>query len=160
MLIIVIANRLLLRIATEGFLEELRYELNTLVDPVEVEGEETNPLKTFQARQQSLWIEETFRSKQSKRQENSKYKSQLDIHTEIMIRPHLTDHNTPLLQGPYLLQPAPKETCNGEVFACDLVHIASDSYAVLALLYSNGVIDMFIEFEPCTPRWISKTVCR
>jgi len=158
MLDVVVTNCFLFRIASEGFLEELRYELNTLVDPVEVEGEETTPLKTFQARQQSLWIEETFRSKQSKRQETSKFKSEPDLYTEIMIRPHLSDHNTPLLQGPYLLQPAPKEICNGEVFACDLVHIASDSYAVLALLYSNGVIDIFTEFEPCTPRWISKTV--
>ena len=148
------------RVATDSFLEELKYELSTLLGPIEIEGEEKTSLGTFIARQQSLWIEETFRLKQAKKPDSGKPKTDMDMNNnDILIRPYMTDHNIPLLQGPYLLQPAPKETCDGDVFACDIAHVSSESFAVISILYSNSKMDVFVEFEPVSPRWISKTVC-
>ncbi|KAL7272503.1 hypothetical protein RUND412_004690 [Rhizina undulata] len=67
---------------------------------------------------------------------------------------------SPALQGPFLFQPAPLELSNEEYYACDIFHVESDPLAVIGILYSNGKIDICLEFDPLPAKWISKKTNR
>lgn len=62
---------------------------------------------------------------------------------------------SPKLQGPFLFQPAPLEF-SGDYYACDIFHIEAGAIGVIGILFSNGKVDICLEFELLRARWVDK----
>ena len=72
-------------------------------------------------------------------------------------RPKLAER-TPMLQGPFLIQPPPIDASSEEVYACDIIHTSPEPAAVLATVWSDGNVDISLEVEPIVAKWVSKKV--
>ncbi|ORX91102.1 hypothetical protein K493DRAFT_287243 [Basidiobolus meristosporus CBS 931.73] len=59
----------------------------------------------------------------------------------------------PLVQGPYLLQPAPVEISDDDIEASDLLYVDADPVGILAIAFGDGKIDICLEVEPVTAQW-------
>lgn len=71
-------------------------------------------------------------------------------------RPDTVVGPTPLLQGPFLFQPAPLEF-QGDVYdACDIFHIEAGAIGVIGVLFSNGKVDICLEFEQLRAKWVDR----
>lgn len=71
----------------------------------------------------------------------------LDSRTKEELLPHL--------QGPFLFQPPPVEF-PGDYYACDIFHMEAGSLGVIGILYSNGKVDICLEFELLRAKWVDK----
>lgn len=64
---------------------------------------------------------------------------------------------SPVLQGPFLFDPAPVET-GGEDYpaACDIFHLEAGPVGVIGIVYSDGKLDICLETDPITAKWVDK----
>ena len=63
----------------------------------------------------------------------------------------------PVLQGPFLFDPAPQEMAIDDCPAgCDIFHIAVGPVGVLGIVYSHGKLDICVEPEALPARWVDK----
>lgn len=60
----------------------------------------------------------------------------------------------PLLQGPFLFQPAPLEFPGVQYHACDIFHVEAGALGVIGILFSNGKVDICLEFELLGAKWV------
>ncbi|EPS40295.1 hypothetical protein H072_5906 [Dactylellina haptotyla CBS 200.50] len=140
------------------FMEELKYELQ-INQEIRDSADSTIPgLEKHNAKQICFWIHEISRliRVQSLSMKNP------EIEDEpagfILPKPSLPEFEAPLLQGPYLLQPAPEEVLDETVFASDIARIGAAQYAVIAVAWSTGKVDLLLEFDGVAPRWHSNSL--
>jgi nucleoporin NUP82 len=63
----------------------------------------------------------------------------------------------PVLQGPFLFEPAPQEfTTNDYPAACDIFHLEAGPVGVIGIVHSDGKLDICIETEALPARWVDK----
>lgn len=74
-----------------------------------------------------------------------------------LARPDVVESN-PILQGPFLLQPEPERFPGDDTThaACDIFHIEGGSVGLLGVVYSHGKVEICLECEPLTARWVDK----
>lgn len=73
-----------------------------------------------------------------------------------LTRPGEDKAPSPLLQGPFLFQPAPLEFPGKSYYACDIFHVEAGALGVIGVLFSNGKVDICLEFELLGAKWIDK----
>lgn len=66
----------------------------------------------------------------------------------------------PLIQGPYLMKPAPAEFGDDEPLATDIIYLSTDPLPIIAIAYNNGKIDVCVEVEKTEARWASRGVSK
>ncbi|KAJ1982705.1 hypothetical protein H4R34_001613 [Dimargaris verticillata] len=59
----------------------------------------------------------------------------------------------PVSVGPYLLQPAPPDLAEDDPVASDILALTTQPVPVLALSYTHGQIDLFLQMQPIIPHW-------
>lgn len=142
-------THILFRKIDSEMVNELGCQLRLLDEP----EDELSPLERHNAKQEATFIKEIIRSVKIR-----------NVHRPQQSDPSLVqklssaEFEIPILQGPYLLQPAPEEIYDEEVFASDIARIGTSRFAILAIAYSSGRVDMLLEYESIGPRWFSKTV--
>ncbi|KAI5837597.1 hypothetical protein DFP73DRAFT_504399 [Morchella snyderi] len=99
--------------------------------------QETNLENSFGASQSTPW----------KKNQTYLTRPGLDARSKEDLLPHL--------QGPFLFQPPPVEF-PGDYYACDIFHTEAGSLGVIGILYSNGKVDICLEFELLRAKWVDK----
>ena len=123
---------------------------------MEALGTDATPSDRLMLRQQTKWLEDVLEQEASiteARRVSLSFGGQKK--QDCFTRPESVGPS-PILQGPFLLQPAPVDFSADEFYACDIIHILSDSIAIIAIVWSNGNIDILLEFEPITAKWLGK----
>jgi nucleoporin NUP82 len=89
----------------------------------------------------------------------------------ILMHPPTTIKFQPLRQGPFLLQPSPRDIEDSEGGdATDIAYISFESHlegdgddtehlGVIAVAFQDGKIDIFLDVEKVEARWEHKQVC-
>ncbi|KAJ6263309.1 hypothetical protein Dda_1872 [Drechslerella dactyloides] len=140
------------------FLEELKYELQVNQELRDSSDSAIPALDKHIARQICFWIHEVTRLIRVQSLSNKNTDFEEETAGYILPKPTLPDFDAPLLQGPYLLQPAPQENLGDGVFASDIARIGASQYAVIAVAWSTGKVDLMLEFESIGPRWHSNSL--
>ncbi|KAK6341151.1 hypothetical protein TWF696_008238 [Orbilia brochopaga] len=140
------------------FLEELKYELQVNQELRDSSDTSIPALEKHIARQICFWIHEVTRLIRVRGLASKNTEFEDETAGYILPKPTLPDFDTPLLQGPYLLQPAPQETLGDGEFASDIARIGASQYAVIAVAWSTGKVDLMLEFESISPRWHSSSL--
>ncbi|KAK6519602.1 hypothetical protein TWF281_003424 [Arthrobotrys megalospora] len=140
------------------FLDELKYELQSHQE-IRDSGDSTIPaLDRHNSKQICYWIHEISRLIRVQSLSNKHDEFDEEPAGYILTKPSLPDLTTPLLQGPYLLQPAPEDNYDESIFASDIARIGAAHYAVIAVAWSSGKVDLMLEFESVAPRWHSTSL--
>ncbi|KAF3911600.1 hypothetical protein AA313_de0200351 [Arthrobotrys entomopaga] len=140
------------------FMEELKYELQ-INQEIRDSGDSSIPaLDRHNAKQICFWIHEISRLIRVQNLANSNLEVDDEPAGFILPKPTLPEFEAPLLQGPYLLQPAPEEILDESIFASDIARIGAAQYAVIAVVWSTGKVDLMLEFESVAPRWHSNSL--
>lgn len=81
------------------------------------------------------------------------------------IRPPATIKARPMLQGPFLLQPAPRTIPQSDIGdACDILYSlviygeAKEELGIACVAYSDGRVDVLIDVEKVEARWDTRQV--
>ncbi|KAF3924910.1 hypothetical protein ABW21_db0207297 [Orbilia brochopaga] len=135
------------------FLEELKYELQVNQEIRDSADTSIPALEKHNARQICFWIHEVTRMIRIQGLANKNNEFEEETPGYILPKPTLPDFDAPLLQGPYLFQPAPQETLGDGEFASDIARIGASQYAVIVVAWSTGKVDLMLEFESIGPRW-------
>ncbi|KAI5787024.1 hypothetical protein DFH27DRAFT_574870 [Peziza echinospora] len=141
--------------ASADYLNNLALEISTNLEALTDVADATMNDKLV-LRQQTKWVNEVMEqqatiSASNQISFNNGGRKQQDWYT----RPESVGP-TPVLQGPFLLNPAPEETSSEEVYACDIMHITSEPVAILATVWSSGNVDVCLEFESVAAKWVGK----
>ncbi|KAF3222555.1 hypothetical protein TWF192_003609 [Orbilia oligospora] len=140
------------------FLDELKYELQAHKE-IRDSGDPAIPASDkHNSKQICFWVHEISRLIRVQSLANGHDEFDEEPVGYILSRPTLPDLITPLLQGPYLLQPAPEDNFDESIFASDIARVGAAHYAVIAVAWSSGKIDLMLEFESVAPRWHSTSL--
>ncbi|KAK6358460.1 hypothetical protein TWF730_007794 [Orbilia blumenaviensis] len=140
------------------FLDELNYEL-TAHRTVRDSGDPAiSDLEKYNSRQICFWIHEISRLIRVQNLTLKRNEFDEEPAGYLLSRPTMADVTHPLLQGPYLLQPAPEDNFDELNFASDIARIGSSHFSVIAVAWTSGKIDLMLEFDSVAPRWHSTTL--
>ncbi|KAF3938225.1 hypothetical protein ABW19_dt0204563 [Dactylella cylindrospora] len=140
------------------FIEELTYELQLNQETRDSPDQSVPALDKHNAKQICFWIHEVFRLIRVQKLAGKGNDLDDEPAGYILPKPMLPEFEDPLLQGPYLLQPAPEDILDDSVFATDITRIGAAQYAVIAVAWSTGRVDILLEFESVVPRWQSSSL--
>ncbi|KAK6501734.1 hypothetical protein TWF481_009561 [Arthrobotrys musiformis] len=140
------------------FLDELKFELQAHKEVRDSVDTTIPAADRHNSKQICYWIHEVSRLIRVQNLANGHDELDEEPAGYILTKPALPDLTAPLLQGPYLLQPAPEDNFDESIFASDIVRVGAAQYAVLAVAWSSGKIDLMLEFESVSPRWHSTSL--
>ncbi|KAF3906361.1 hypothetical protein ABW20_dc0104274 [Dactylellina cionopaga] len=140
------------------FMEELKYELQIHQEIRDSADNTISALNRHNSKQICFWIHEISRLIRVQSLSNKNIELEDEAAGYILPKPALPDFEAPLLQGPYLFQPAPDEVFDEGVFASDISRVGAAQYAVIVVAWSTGRVDMMLEFENVSPRWHSNSL--
>ncbi|EWC46952.1 hypothetical protein DRE_03714 [Drechslerella stenobrocha 248] len=140
------------------FMEELKYELQVNQEVRDSPDPSIPAIDKHNAKQICFWIHEVSRLIRVQNLASNHDDFEEDTTGYVLPKPTLPEFEAPLLQGPYLFQPAPEETFDDDVFASDIARIGAAQYAVIAIAWSTGKVDLMLEFEGVGPRWHSSSL--
>jgi len=138
--------------APQGYIQKLSLEITA---EQSFDGETTPEAKATN-RHQTKWINEVLNQRQRIVDAQTSFATPKGIAPTCLTRPTVVGP-TPILQGPFLFQPAPPESMGDDIpAACDIFHLEAGSIGVVGIIYSNGKLDICLEEEPITAKWMSK----
>ncbi|CCX32986.1 hypothetical protein FPQ18DRAFT_329475 [Pyronema domesticum] len=139
--------------ASRAYIQMLSMEITEELDAF---TEETSTEHRTMIRHQTKWINDVLN------QESLITESQMTLSTPRGNTPTCLKRPTvvgpePLLQGPFLFEPAPEETATeGIPAACDIFHLDTDTVSVIGIVSSDGKLDINIEPEVLPARWVDR----
>jgi len=118
--------------------------------------EQTTPEHRAAIRHQTKWINDVLDQATALANGRLSFDSPRGNIPTCLKRPEVTG-SAPTLQGPFLFEPAPLELPTDDCFAaCDIFHVEQNPLGIIGILYSHGEVDISLELEPLTARWMDK----
>lgn len=107
-------------------------------------------------RQQTKWINDVLNQEANIADAQSSFSTPRGNVPTCLNRPDIVGPS-PILQGPFLFDPAPVESVIDDCpAACDIFHIEADPVGVIAILYSHGRVDICLEYDTLVAKWVDK----
>ncbi|KAF8466686.1 hypothetical protein BDZ91DRAFT_724807 [Kalaharituber pfeilii] len=143
--------------APPEYLHSLEIEISSTLDAL-IGSSEATVQDKLALRQQTKWMNEIMEQQSSVSESNHAAFSLGGRKKQDWFTRPESAGPSPQLQGPFLLQPAPVDMSSDEVYACDIIHIISDPISIISIVWSNGNVDICLEFEPIGAKWVGKKV--
>ena len=136
----------------QGYIQKLSLEITT----EQSFDEQTTSEAKVTNRYQTKWINNVLNQRQNIINAQTSFATPKGITPTCLTRPTVVGP-TPALQGPFLFEPAPPESMGDDIpAACDIFHLEAGAIGVIGIIYSNGKLDVCLEEEPITAKWMSK----
>lgn len=135
--------------ASREYLQNLSLDITADLESLD---ENTTMRERLVLRQQMKWINHVLNQEKNL----AAFGSTSNKTPTCLTRPGEDKASSPLLQGPFLFQPVPLEFPGKGYHACDIFHVEAGALGVIGVLYSNGKVDICLEFELLGAKWVDK----
>lgn len=136
-----------------GYIHALSLDITA---EMEADSDDTRPEDKIVARHQTKWINDVLNQQQNLLDARNSFLSPRGHIPTCFTRPQVVGPS-PELQGPFLFEPAPPELNIDDFPAgCDIFHLEAGPVGVIGIIYSHGKLDLCIEPEPITAKWVNK----
>lgn len=136
--------------ASREYLQNLSLDITADFESLD---EDTTMRERLVLRQQMKWINHVLNQEKNLA---PSFGSTSNKAPTCLTRPGEDKAPSPLLQGPFLFQPAPLEFPGKSYHACDIFHVEAGALGVIGVLFSNGKVDICLEFELLGAKWVDK----
>lgn len=135
--------------ASREYLQNLSLDITADFESLD---ENTTMRERFVLRQQMKWINHVLNQEKNL----VAFGNTSNKAPTCLTRPDGDKAPSPLLQGPFLFQPVPLEFPGKGYHACDIFHVEAGALGVIGVLFSNGKVDICLEFERLGAKWADK----